>query len=302
MEGFFLKGEDVDLGYKNIRDLDHNNIHENARQFIQYLWSKYAPLADPHFREDAQNHFIERFWEMYLAVSLLDRGFSLNRYGHEGPEFYFMHNDKKFWVEAIAPGPGTGPDRVPEIKAGLSMAQEVPTENILLRFTSAVAEKKSRYFRALDKGIVSEDDGYILAINSRAIPHAPYGNTLPYFTQALLPIGPLEVSFDRNSERVDSQYQYRGVVQKQSGTNIPTTAFLDPEYGYLSAVLHSAVDCVNRPELIGDDYCILHNPNADKGIDSSLFSWARQMHVVNNELITNEPNNSLNSTPEDGAN
>ena len=48
------------------------------------------PFVDPHFREDARHQFLQRFWEMYLACALLERGFNLERVGHEGPEFFFL--------------------------------------------------------------------------------------------------------------------------------------------------------------------------------------------------------------------
>jgi type I restriction enzyme S subunit len=168
---FFLAGKCMDLGYKNVRDLPH---HEDVRLFIQALWESYAPLADAHFREDAKNHFLARFWEMYLAVALSKRGLTLVRSAGEGPEFYFENRGKRVWIEAVAPGPGVGADRVPEPECGVASA--VPTEKILLRFTNALVEKREKYKAACSKGIVSVSDAYVLAINSRGIPHAPFGN------------------------------------------------------------------------------------------------------------------------------
>jgi len=63
-EGFFIQGGGSDLGYLNVRDSTH---HEDTRQFVDSLWAKYQPLADLHFQEDAKNHFLERFWEMYVS-------------------------------------------------------------------------------------------------------------------------------------------------------------------------------------------------------------------------------------------
>lgn len=286
IDDFFLPGQGDDLGYINVRDLTH---HEDARQFIYYLWKRYELFADPHFREDAKNHFLERFWEMYLAVTFIERGFRLQRVGHEGPEFYIEQASKRIWVEAVAPGPGVGPDRVLESKTGV--AYHVPTEKILLRFTSALAEKRNKYEEALQKGIISPGDGYLLAINSRAIPHAPFGNTLPYFVQACLPFGPYAVSMDRNTgDIVESFYQHRDAVSKLSGANVSTTAFLDPEFSCISAVLHSAVDCVNRPQELGGDFCILHNPKSAQSVEKNIFSWSKQMELIGDELITSEPN------------
>ena len=112
---FFLSGEATDPGYRNVRDLPH---WHDAKAFTEYLWPLYRHLADPNFRTDARNHFNQRFWEMYLACTLIVRGFELHRLGSEGPEFYFIFGGRRVWVEAVAPGPGTGPDRVPETETG----------------------------------------------------------------------------------------------------------------------------------------------------------------------------------------
>jgi hypothetical protein len=278
---FFLTGECTDIGDKNVRDLAH---HEDVRLFIRDMWKRYAPLADGHFREDAKNHFLERLWEMYLGVTLSERGFTLVRSAGKGPEFYFENRGKRVWIEAIAPGPGVGEDRVPELELGV--ASTVPTGKILLRFTNALSEKRRKYLEARSKEIVFASDVYVLAINSRGIPHAPFGNTIPYFVQAFLPFGPLAVAIDRKTlEVIDSHYQYRDAVLKRSGASVSTKAFLDPDFSFCSAVLHSSVDCVNRPVEFGGDFCVLHNPNASHTIDAAVFSWARQLRFESGQLV-----------------
>jgi len=64
----------------------------------------------------------------------------------------------------VASGPGTGPDRVPETEN--EVAYDVPTEKILLRFANAVIAKREPYDAALKAGILSPDNGHLLAINS----------------------------------------------------------------------------------------------------------------------------------------
>jgi hypothetical protein len=279
---FFISGGCQDQAYRNVRDnlLTINKIlypnRPEPRQFVESLWSRYSDLADPHFREDARNHFLERFWEMYLAVTLRERGFQLRRAGREGPEFYLMCNDHKVWVEAVVPGPGEGIDRVPEICYG--EIQTVPTEKILLRFTNCLYEKRKKYKEALEKKIINSDDLYLLAINSRGIPHGPLGNTLPFFVQAFLPFG--NAAMDLNTKTlkiIKSYYQYRDNVVKESGTPVSTTAFLNPEYSFVSAILHSGVDCLNHPDILGEDFMILHNPTALHPLDPPIFHWCKQL-------------------------
>src|SRR5262249_25417598 len=89
--------------------------------------------------------------EMYLAATLLDHGFQLVRAGDFGPEFYFWHENKKVWIEAVAPGPGEGGDRVRREPVGHGYA--TPTEAILLRYTNTLAEKRRRR-RALSVKVI----------------------------------------------------------------------------------------------------------------------------------------------------
>jgi hypothetical protein len=295
---FFMDGPCEDLGYRNTRD--HPRAAQHKR-FVEELWGRFHLLADPHFREDARNHFLQRFWEMYLAVALLEHGFDLQRHGNEGPEFYASVGNRRIWFEAMAPDPGIGPDQVPELVPG--EVGEVPTEKILLRFTNALDTKRGRYAAALAKGIVSPNDQYVLAINARGIPHAPYGSAMPYFIQAFLPFGPLAVTLDVKTGKVtDTFYQYRSEVSKLSGASVSTRAFLDEEASFCSAVLHSSVDCANHPDQFGGDFSVLHNPKAQRPLDAAVFKWCEQFTFRDEHLHRSNPNPALNpDVPNHGA-
>jgi len=146
-----------------------------------------------------------------------------------------------------------------------------------LRFANAVTEKRVRYLSAVDAGIVRPDSGYILAINCRRIPHAPFGNTLPFYIQALLPIGDATVAINRATRKIEERfYARRDKVLEENNSPVTMEPFLDPAYTFISAVLHSAVDCVNRPERLGDDFSVLHNPLALHPLEASTFNWCDQ--------------------------
>jgi hypothetical protein len=279
---FFIDGPCEDLAYLNTRD---HPAGIDDKRFVEELWTRFYQLADPHFREDARTHFHQRFWEMYLAVALLEYDFDLKRYGAEGPEFYAMLDNKRLWFEAVAPGPGNGPDQVPPLCYD-GQFRDVPTEKMLLRFTNALDEKRRRYFSALEKGIISEDDQYVLAINSRGIRHhSLYENSMPLFIQAFLPIGPLVVPFNVTTKQWEEAfYQNRHQIAKLSGSPVSTRTFLDEEAQFCSLVLHSGVDCANYPAKLGDDFAILHNPNARCPVALSKFAWCEQFIVENNRL------------------
>jgi hypothetical protein len=288
---FFLEGPCDDLAYKNTRDHPRG---AQDKQFVEELWHRFQPFADPHIREDARNQFHQRFWEMYLGVSLLEHGFDLRRHGNKGPEFYTIVEGRRIWFEAIAPGPGHGPDSVPQLVFGGKVATDVPTEQILLRFTNAFSEKRKKYASALSKGIISSDDLYVLAINSRGIRHAPESNTLPYFIQAFLPFGPLTALIDTKTGKLTEQfYAYRPQVQKVGGSPVSTKAFLEDDASFCSAVLHSGVDSANYPDQLGRDFAVLHNPKAQCPLGMTVFRWCEQFDIRDEHLHRLAPNEQL---------
>ena len=284
---FFLDGPCEDLAYRNTRD-DPRGADDKA--FVEKLWALCHHLVDRPCRTDARKHFLQRFWEMYLAVTLLERGFDLYPGKKKGPEFYALLGNRRVWFEAIAPNPGTGPDQVPPLVFDEIEMATIPTEQILLRFTEALDKKRERYAAALADRIVSAEDLYVLAINSRGIRHAPYGNSLPYFIQAFLPVGPLTIGIDRKTlKQTDSFYAYRPEVSKLSGSPVSTRAFLEEEASFCSAVLHSGVDCANHPDQLGDDFSVLHNPRARRPLDTTVFDWCEQFTVRDEKIHCSPP-------------
>jgi hypothetical protein len=113
--------------------------------------------------------FHQRFWEMYLAVTFLERGYELHRLKRAGPEFGIDIQGKRYWFDAIAPTAGEGPDAVPQVEYGRPVASRVPQEQIILRITSALAAKRAKWQKDLAAGRVTEKDGFIVAMNDRGI-------------------------------------------------------------------------------------------------------------------------------------
>ena len=275
---FFSDGPASDPAYVSTRD---HQLGADSKVFIESLWKRYCQYADSAFRDDARNHFHQRFWEMYLAVTLLDKGFELDKHGDDGPEFSAQIDGMRVWFEAIAPTPGTGADRVPELASG--EVRKAPVKEILLRFTNALDEKRQRYLAAVDSGRIASEDGYVLAINSRGISIGTCGISTPYFVQAFLAIGPLAAALDPKSlEIIDSYHQYRPQIEKANGAPVSTCPFLGQDAAYCSTVIHSAVDCANYPTDLGADFVLLHNPNASRPITEATFPWWSQFQLGNN--------------------
>jgi hypothetical protein len=109
---------------------------------------------------------------------------------------------------------------------------------------------------------------------------------MPFFVQAFLPFGNLGMDIDTKTMKiVETYYQYREyVIKKASGAEVSTTAFLNPEFSFISAVLNSAVDCLNRPDTLGEDFIVLHNPTATYPLDPSVFHWCEQIFYRDGSL------------------
>jgi len=288
---FFQPGQANDPDYVELRDVP--DLAE-ARRFVEELWAEYEPFADRHFLADARNHLLQRLWEMYLGVTLMRKGFSLKKVSDEGPEFYFMAGEKRVWIEAVAPGPGTGADAVPESLP--LQASIVPLRQIHLRLTNALAEKLKKYNAALKKGIVTVSDHYVVAISCRGIPDAVRAVDLPDVIRGYLPFGFPIVTIDLETRAiVNSSFQYRDQVTKSSGAPVSTRSFLDPKYAGISGVLCSRVCPTVHVEVeMGGDFEFLHNPLASQPIGKSVFSFCRQYFLEGQTLQTLEPKASPN--------
>jgi type I restriction enzyme S subunit len=263
MKELFAKGINAqDQAYNNLRDSNKDWMIE-ARAFCEKLWKIYQPYADDHFLVEVQRDFYSRFWEMYLACSLMDMGINISC-PKPGPDIRINTDDRVIWIEAVAPNPGS-PNSPDEVKSNKDLeAHSVPEEQIILRYRNAIHEKyNTKYFEYLKKGIVNKSDSYVIAVNGCKIPSSRTDFNPPRIVRSILPVGFPQVTIDLKSNSITNQtYQYRDKVTKKSGSDVTTAIFFDDFYNNLSAVLFSNVDPANRPELLGQDFILTHNHRA----------------------------------------
>lgn len=271
--------EPEDSIFRAYAESDHP-IAIEAREFIDELWREYEPYADPHFVREIRSDFDARFWEMYLACTLLRNGYKIDSAG-TGPDLRILGQERPIWIEAVAPTAGAddSPDRVPDI-ISLSEAggmQEVPVDQIILRYRSAIQAKRDAYERYLSKGLVDPNDAYIVAINGRRAARLRANPTMPYIVRSVYPFGKQYVTFDRGTlKTVDTGYKYQPEVIKASGALVQTDLFLKEEYGGISGILFSLVDPVNRPERMGDDFVLIHNFMAQNSLPLGFIGLGRE--------------------------
>jgi len=113
---FFLQTPASDAAYLALRDGQRAHIQE-ARRFIEHMWSLCGDFLDSDLRDRATRNFSGAFWELYLAFALNANGVHLvprseRRPAKSGPDL--LIRERRIWIEAVAPGPGQGADRVPD--------------------------------------------------------------------------------------------------------------------------------------------------------------------------------------------
>lgn len=283
---FIGDADDQATAYRNLRDGEWNTYH---REFAEALWVKYEPHAEPVFRDVLSREFHQRYWEMYLCCGLLNMGLEPESQSVAGPDFKIRTpNGKVVWLEATVPTSGTGDDAVPDTVYG--QVENVPTEQILLRFRSGIEDKSRRFSCYLKKGIVSENDFTVIAINGSSVSHYPFSETdPPGILSALFPLGDRFVTLNRNScDTVDAGFLIREHLTKKSGSKVPTTLFTSKEYAHISAVLSCNSNAGNHPDTaddIGSDFTLIYNPYAQNPLPRGLLPCGREFLVENDHVV-----------------
>jgi len=289
------------LNYKSERFGDVNVV-----AWFESHWNRYAPFADRDFahrlndafirlaagepgelrRTSALHCFQRLFWEMYLGVGLLDRHLPLvprvNR-DESGPDFLVDAASGAFWIEAIAPDGGIGPDRVVDM-TGVGGCHDVPNDQISLRLLHALREKSKQIDRWMASGVVGNNDPVVVAINDTNIPHAHTDFTPPRIVRVLFGCGMPAIDIDRQTGKFGREYlTQQDSISKQSGTGVDTGAFARGELRRVSSVIFSSINPWSKLNGDGPDFLHIANPNAlapiapgwlHKCIDYSMESGA----------------------------
>jgi hypothetical protein len=278
----FSQDNAPDAGYRNIRAATNGRLYL-ARCHCEYLWIFFERHADAEFRKELGSSFSARYWEMYLTTSFILAGYSVTC-PKPGPDVGIVLRGKRIWFEAVSPTPGRpgSPDFIQQPKSG--EVSDVPNEKIVLRYLNSISEKYERqYTNWLEKGHVSKDDAFVIALNPRNIPFDYADTQPPRILQAAYTMGPSYVVIDRETMKaVATGYHFRDhIVKTPDSSFIPdgetkepakvtTGIFQDRQHDRLSALLCSRVDAANHHGEMGDDFQLLPNPRANVPLPESF--------------------------------
>jgi hypothetical protein len=149
---FFTDGPAGDSAYRNIRD-SQNEHAKTARDGCEALWETYEQYADPEFLIEIRDTFDPRYWEMYLTTALINQGFDVVC-PKPGPDVGIEYAGRRIWFEATSPSRGADgtADQVPDIKAVQlgeePIVQDVPNEQMVLRYLNSISEKYDHQYAA----------------------------------------------------------------------------------------------------------------------------------------------------------
>ncbi|HEY4517475.1 MAG TPA: hypothetical protein VJI74_01130 [Candidatus Paceibacterota bacterium] len=243
---------------------------KERRDHFDLLYSQYYSFADKNFLSDVKRHFHQRTWEMYLSCVLLDNKIQISS-EDRGPDILAKYEDRKVWIECVACERGDGKDQVPSIVYG--QAQNVPTDNMLLRIASALKEKYEKYRIYLANGIIKETDPFIIAINGGA-----FGYPDGYFSsilRAVYAVGHPTISMPVSGGPTTHGVSRVPFIEKKNGSKVPMTFFLEKEHEGISAVIYARNSVLNLPDVSGKDLLIVYNGIAKNPLPSGIFSSFR---------------------------
>jgi len=265
---FVVNDARADPGYINTRDAPHEGA-ARSRANCEALWRDFEPYAGEHFLTEFPHHFHQRWFEMYLAVTLLRAGLEIQCPDGGAPDVRVQHRDGRvLWLEATAPTGGVegNPDYVaypPPRKPGEDpVAYAVPIERVIMRVSGALHAKAAKVRGYRERNIIAPEHQVLVAISVNLIPHGIY-DAERYGLGATYGLGPQYVLFDRaTGEAVDGGFQHRPELLRSSGSSVDVAPFLHPGLEQVTGALVSGTNSANCPESLGLDFMLFPNPRA----------------------------------------
>jgi type I restriction enzyme S subunit len=258
--------------------------------FGEYLDSGLAPPNVEAEIMTGDRGLYAHVWEamLYRHLRLLGFGFhkgNVRRAGQRGPDFGIIHEGRTLWIEAIVASPEGIPDDYLRPPApGEFRAGSFPHQQILLRWTSALRDKRAKLQRYVADAVIPNTEATVIAVNgcrTTGLGYQDNGITqLPFAVEAVFPVGPLAVRVNRNDGRVvgDGFHTARFTIEKPNGAHVPTDSFLNPEYANVSAIL----DCSRSHMCYGLPLAVVHNTLARVPLPHGLLG-ADKEYVADDE-------------------
>lgn len=142
-----------------------------AKAHCEDLWRDFSGYATKRFLKEFRLHFHQRWFEMYLTVTFIRAGLTVEYRSREhGPDVLLTSAERRVWIEAVCMTEGQSgkPDSVPPLEHGKVV--DVPIKQYVMRIRNSLDEKAKKFKTYLENGVVERDDVLVIAINGGSIP------------------------------------------------------------------------------------------------------------------------------------
>ena len=248
---------------------------QEVKAHCEDLWSDFSKHADEHFLDEFPVHFHQRWFEMYLTVSLIRAKLPVTC-PKPGPDILLNLGKRRIWVEAVCATEGQlgKPDSVPPVECG--KARNVPIMQYVTRIRNSLSEKERKFREYKKKGIVKCGDHQVIAVNSGAI-CGLFGNLDECMMRSLYGVGDMFVTFNKTSGKFGETGR-RSVltIAKFSGAEIDVQPFVNESMEHVSSVLASWANAFNRPSNLGADFVLYPNLSCSNPLLGSMLPVAEE--------------------------
>jgi len=245
------------------------------------MWRDFYDLADPQFCERFPLEFHQRWFEMYLGVSLRRAGLNISA-PKPGPDFRVEVEGSPIYIEAVAPTGGNpfhadvvGEPVYHEID-GTPRALQIPYTKITLRIADVFRRKADVFDEYRHKGYVSAGDPCIVAINLHDIPHA-WPDAEEYWFRAFYGVGDMFIWVDRTGHATTTGREHRKLLTRASGAKEDVAPLLNTDRAGISGVLGSVADVGNVPNPVGDDLLLMPHAAAHSPYPQGLIKRGTEL-------------------------
>lgn len=235
---------------------------EQRRLAFESLWQEFGQFADRHFLDQVKRQFHQRTWEMYVG-RILSRAFDIES-DDSGPDFTV---NNQLYIECVCctVGSSDNPNSVPSIISD-GQVRAVPQHPIFLRVASVFKEKADKYTNWLQRGIISDDKPYVIAINIGELGYIEPSDR-PWVMSTLLGINGIVYYPDTGEQEFARLLR----VEKKDGGSVPIAQFCSRQYDYVSGVLFSNQTVLSHLLSKPNEYHFINNPYARTPV-SPLFA------------------------------
>ena len=253
-----------------------NERNQKVKAHCEDLWHDFSDHADENFLKEFPVNFHQRWFEMYLTVSLIRKGLTV-KCPKPGPDVLLTVDGRRIWIEAVCATEGQAgkPDSVPRREKG--KAQNVPTSRQhVARIRNSLDEKEKKFRKYIRDKIVCRNDLTVIAVNCGEIPFL-WADFDDRMIRSLYGVGDRFLIYDKASAGiVNAGRKSIQKIEKTSGAAIGVQPFLDGSMEHVSSALASWACAFNLPSELGGDYVLYPNLSCTNRWTTNLLPVAEE--------------------------